>query len=390
MYIDSVDKSGHSLARYGRELIHACRRYALLKRVVHHGPAQRMFGTVFRCSRPGQQFSLIMSVQGHYIGQSRGTHGDGAGLVENDGLHAVGHLQALCVSDEDAVGCTGSGSHHDSRRCGQAQCTRTGNDEHGDKVDHGWGKTDITQSKPEDKGDDCNGDHHRHKDGGNPVCKGLNRCLGALGLAYQFDDPGDHGFVAHSSGIEYDTPGGVDGTADDLIALHAFHGQAFAGDHGFIDSAASTHDESIHRDSAARPHDKCVPVLYLFRRDLDLAAFTHDNGGCRSEVEKTGDSLGGPALGSCLQQFAEQDKGDDSGGSIKIDIHMSRDPQPLREQHGCSAVYIGGAGAHGNKRIHICGKMTGSFPGACEKPFSRPKEHHTCSYELQFIKGFYK
>ena len=65
-----------------------------------------------------------------HVGQRRFAGGDGAGLVEHDGVELVRGLQGFGGADEDAGLGAFSGRHHDRQWGGQAERAGAGDDQH--------------------------------------------------------------------------------------------------------------------------------------------------------------------------------------------------------------------------------------------------------------------
>ena len=53
------------------------------------------------------------------------------GLVEDDGIRPTDHLQGCGIPEQDPVFRGPSGTHSDRERCGQSECARTRDHEHG-------------------------------------------------------------------------------------------------------------------------------------------------------------------------------------------------------------------------------------------------------------------
>src|SRR5690606_41762176 len=72
------------------------------------------------------------------------TFGDGARLVEYDGIQLLGKLKAFSVLDEDALLGPLADTHHDGGRSSQSERARAGNNQHGDQRQQAMGKSFLT------------------------------------------------------------------------------------------------------------------------------------------------------------------------------------------------------------------------------------------------------
>ena len=108
--------------------------------------------------------------EGHRAG------GDGAGLVEHDGVDPPGGLQHLGALDDHAELGAAAGADEDRGRGGQAEGARAGDDQHGD----GGGerhRRGLADPQPEPEGGDGEGDDDRHEHRRDPVGESLHRRL---------------------------------------------------------------------------------------------------------------------------------------------------------------------------------------------------------------------
>ena len=83
---------------------------------------------------------LANPADGEDVGQGRVAGGDGAGLVQHDGVELVRGLQGLGRADQDAGLGALAGADHDRQGGGQAERARAGDDQHRDRGDQGEGE----------------------------------------------------------------------------------------------------------------------------------------------------------------------------------------------------------------------------------------------------------
>ena len=88
--------------------------------------------------------------------------GDGAGLVEHDGVDLPGRLEHLGALDEDAELRAAAGADQQRGRRGQPERARAGDDQHGDGGGE-RGRGGLAAAEPEPEGGDGEGDHDGHE-----------------------------------------------------------------------------------------------------------------------------------------------------------------------------------------------------------------------------------
>ena len=105
--------------------------------------------------------------------------GDGAGLVQHDGVDPAGGFQDLRALDQDAQLRAAAGADQQRGRGGQPEGAGAGDDQHRD----GGGERGLgarAGAQPEPEGGDGEGDHDRHEHRGHPVGEPLHRGLPGL------------------------------------------------------------------------------------------------------------------------------------------------------------------------------------------------------------------
>ena len=121
--------------------------------------------------------------EGHLAG------GDGAGLVEHDGVDAPGVLEHVGALDQDAEARAATGAHQQRGRGGEAERAGAGDDEHGDGDLERAGRL-AGGDPPPGEGQRGEHEHDGHEHGRHPVGEALHGRLGGLGA---LDEPGDAG-----------------------------------------------------------------------------------------------------------------------------------------------------------------------------------------------------
>ena len=357
---DAVDPAPDSLPLGRAKVLRFGEGDALFGSILHDGIGQRMLRTLFhRCCQRNQ---LVGSeaVQGQHIGHPGSALGDGAGLIQNDGVHQVGGFQALGALDEDAVFSALSGAHHDCHRGGQPQRTGAGDHQHRNADGEGKVKA-LPQQQPHDGGNQGNGHHGGDEHRRHLVRQLGDGRLGGGGLLHQPDDLGQGGVVAYPGGPELDRAVLVDGGGDHPVIHRFLHREALTGEGGFVHRGASLQDHTVHRNALTGADHHDVPGHDLLHRDLHLHAGALHRGGFWGQIHQLGDGLGGLALGAGLQPLAKGDEGEDGGGALKVEVHgvgHERLVIPGYKGKGdlvddVDAVDHRRRGAHCDERIHV-------------------------------------
>ena len=278
----------------------------------HNGRAQGVLRRIFHTGGGLQQSRFIEIGQGEHVGDLGFALGDGAGLVENDGIYVPQGFQRFGGFNQDAVFRALAGSYHNGYRGGKAQGAGAGDDQHR----HGRGQrlTDAVAGDQPDNG--CNeGDthDHRHKDTGDFVGQSGNGGLGPGGILHQPDHLSQRRVLAHTGGPDRQNAGTVDRRGDDRITGAFVHRDGFPGEGRLVHGRLALHHHAIHRHGLAGPHQQQIPQLYLLHGNFHFAAVPQNRGRFGGQIEQPGNGLTGAALGAGLQEFAHGDKSNNHG-----------------------------------------------------------------------------
>ena len=247
---------------------------ALLPGSTNYGLPKRMLGTGFnRCCRQ-QNFFFIKILYRYHIRQCRFAFGNRSGLVQYHHLDVFQSLYSFTGTDQHSPFGPHARSHHNSCRCGQAQGTGTGDNQHRNCCQYGRhpgsqprihpGQKGFTPyqnrtqffSKEQPHNRRRNGDynHSRHEFRGQLVGKFLNWHLGPLSFLNQFDHLGKKGIGSDTSCFDLQQTFLVDGGAYDLITGLLFYRHRFTSGDRFIQVACAFHDLTIRRHLFSRSH----------------------------------------------------------------------------------------------------------------------------------------
>ncbi len=320
----------------------------------------------------------------HDVGHGRPAFGDGAGLVEHDRLKRLSRLERGAVADQHAVLRALAGADHDRGRGRQAQGARTGDDQHGDRVDQGIVQGRLRSGEqPDDERHP--GDRHdgRHEPARDQVGEAGDRRPRALGLLDEPHDLGERRLGADPRGPQGERAARVQRRADDLVAWSLHDGQRLAGEHRFVDGRGALDDDAVDRHLLTGSHAHDVVVADLGDRQVDLAAAAHHARRAGLQADERADGLAGLAFGARLEQAAEQDEGDDERG--RVEVHRRAEAVVVEEsgeEDSGGAVEVGGRRAQHDQRVHGGAAVArGRQRGAVELPAD--PELHRCGQRPQ-------
>ena len=160
-----------------RKSVTGAELHAALLGAAHDGRRQRMLAHLLEARGQAQQRGLVDRRRGD-DGRERGlAFGQRPGLVDDQRVDLLHHLQRLGVPEQHAELGAAAGADHDRHRRGQAERARARDDQHGDGVDEGVGQARLG---PPDGPD---GERHDGDAESRPARTSRTRCRPAAGSA---------------------------------------------------------------------------------------------------------------------------------------------------------------------------------------------------------------
>ncbi|KJL42767.1 hypothetical protein RR49_00237 [Microbacterium ginsengisoli] len=248
-----------------------------------------------------------------------GAGGDGAGLVQHDGVDAAGLLQHLGSADQDAQLRAPPGADKQRGRRRQPERARARDDQRR----HRGGERDLRGSpdqKPHRERDDGEGDDDGDEDRGDPVGEALHLRLPGLRLLHQPGHPGQLRVRADPGELHQQPAAGVHRRADHLRAGGDFDGDGLAGQHRLVHRGDTLGDDTVGGDLLPRPHHHDVAGHQLGDRDALLDTRAEDDGVFRAQLQQGAQSLPGLPLRAGLQVAAEEDEHRHQCGDLQIHL----------------------------------------------------------------------
>ena len=141
--------------------------------------------------------------------------GQGAGLVEDHGVHVGQPLEGVAAADEDAQRRGPPAADHHGHRRGQAHGARAGHEQHGDGAEHGGARRSRPPATRPRKVSGRDGQDGRDEHRADPVGQALEGRLVALGVVDQALEPGQHRLGGHRADLDHQHAVAVAGPAGD-------------------------------------------------------------------------------------------------------------------------------------------------------------------------------
>ncbi len=319
-------------------------------------------------------------------GADRGvTDGQGARLVEDDGVDTAGRLEGGATPDEHATLGGATRAHHHGGGRGQPHGAGTGDDEHTDGRDQRQGEGRFWS-------EGCPGHERRrrqHDDRGHEplddaIGHTLDGRLRSLRLAHHAHDLAQHGVTADVGGAQHDGAAPVEGGADDHVAGTAGDRQRLTGEHRLVDAAAAVHDDTVDRHLLTGSDAHEVAGSDSFDGHVQLDVTVDAPSGARTQSHQGGDRATGLRLGTCLHPAAGEDEADDHGRRIEVRDRLDAGVVDERgRQCDGHAVAPRGHRPQRHQRVHRDRAMPRLPPGVAQEHAAGPELHERGRHEQQ-------
>ena len=161
--------------------------------------------------------------------------GESTRLVHNKGIDLLHYLERFRILDEDARERPPPRCDHNGHRGRQPQRARTGDDQHGHRVDQGIRHPRLrTHETPGHEGEDSGHHHGRNKIGRHLISEPLDRCPASLGLAHHLDNLGQQRLAPNPFRPHDKAPRAVDRAARNTAAGSFLDGDGLACHHRLV------------------------------------------------------------------------------------------------------------------------------------------------------------
>ena len=281
-------------------------------------------------------------------------------LVQYDDLCLAGLLERDGGLEENAVFRAEAAADHDRNGRRQTERAGTGDDQHRDAPREGVAEC-FSEQQPDDKGQSRDRDHRRDEHAGDAVRELRDRRLGGRRIADHFDDLREGGVLAHARGLTANKAGLIDRRGRHAVSRGLVHGDALAGQRGFVDRARSVEHQTVHGDTLARAYEKDVAARDLVDRNGHLRPAAFNAGGLRREAHQGPQRVRGLSLRAGLKHLADGDEREDHRRGFEVQIvhqrmcalavavldggsHQEKNNDAVGERH---------AGAERDERVHV-------------------------------------
>ncbi len=320
--------------------------------------------------------------------------GQGARLIDNQGVYLFHDLQCFRVLDEHPGGGSPAGPHHDGDRRRQSERAGAGDHQHRHRVYYGVRQAGLGPGEVPDH--ECN--DRDAPDRGDEIARHhvgelLDRGARALRLGHHADDLRKQGVRAHLLRTHHEGAGAVDRGADQPVAPGLFNRDRFARDHGFVHAALTLDHRAVHRYLLSGTHAQPVAGPDLLQGYvLFFAAVADDACALRRKAEEEPDRRVGARARPQLEHLAQENQGRDHRGRLKIDVdravlHLHDGGEYLREKQPDDAVDPGDRDPRADQGEHVQVPGDHGLPASHQERPSAPEHHGRCKGELDPLNG---
>ena len=328
--------------------------------MAQHGLCQRVLAAALKGGRAAQQLVLAHALGGQQIGELRLAGGDRPGLVERDDVDPPRLLEGGGGLEQDALLRADAAADHDRDGRGKSQGAGAADDEHGDAAREGEAEL-TTEEQPHQRRHEGDRHDHRHEHAGNAVRDLRDRGLGRRRVRYHADDLAERRILADARRLALQVALAVDRRGRDAVARRLVHGDALAGQGGFVHSARPLENKAVDGDALARAHHKDVAPLHLLDGDGFLLPVYQQGRGLRRDLHEALERVGGLALASGLQRLAHGDEREDHRRRLKVKfvhpghggVGTARELRRRHREERVDAVDEARRRAEGDEGIHV-------------------------------------
>ncbi len=362
-----------------------------LGRFAHDRVAERVLRAALRRRDKAEDRVFVeRAVGADDVGDPRPALGEGAGLVEDDGLDRAEPFEGLGVAEQDAVLGSLARPDHDRGRRREAERTRARDDEDRHGIQQGEVERRLrAEGKPDDEGERGESEDDGHEVARHDVGEALDRGSRALGLGHEPHDPREDRVGADAGRSERQGARRVERATGDQVVGALGDGQALPRDHALVDARCAVGDDAVDGDRLAGSDAHQVTDPDLRDRDIDLRSVAEDPRRPRGEVDQAPDGVRRVAPGAGLEEPSHQDERDDRRRRVEVHgqrlaVHaQSGGDEERREQDRRDTVAIGRGRADRDERVHVGGPVAERLDGTDVEDRPGPELHGRRESQLE-------
>jgi len=293
-----------------------------------------------------EQRVVILLVEEEHVGDAEAALGEGASLIEHDGVEVAGPLERRAVANQEAALGAEAGAHRHDERDGKAEGVRAGDHHDGDcpfqAEDERLPECPIPRNERDGPG--------RKGDQGKPVGGAVGQVLRAtlrrLRLPDEIDDLIQIARLACFFHLHDERPSAVHRPTDDFVPLGLLRGHAFAGEHALVDARLPVDYRAVRRDLLAGLDLHLVPRRQVGNGHLlGVAALRDAVRRVRHEPRELFERPARPHHGSHLDPMPHQHEVDERR-------RLPEKHLPRHAEDDGGAVEIGDTDGEGHERHH--------------------------------------
>ena len=289
-------------------------------RARHDRGRERVLAALLEGRREPQQVGLLPARRGLDRGQCGPALGQGARLVDDQGVHLLEGLEGLRVADQHSKAGAPAHAHHDRHGSGEAQGARARDDEDAHRRHQPVGQARLgTHQRPHHEARRRDRDDRGHEVRRHPVRQSLDGRPAPLRLTDHADDLREEGVRTDTFGADHQRPGAVQGCADHAVAHALFHGHRLPAHHRLVHRAATIDHHTVDRDLLTRADAQAVVGLHAVEGDVRLAPVGGDEPrGLGRHTQQGPQGAARPAARAQLEDLTQQDERRDHGRGFEV------------------------------------------------------------------------
>ena len=233
-----------------------------------------------------------------------------------------------------------------------------------------------TSERPDDEGQDRNGDDRRNEIARDTIGEPLDRGARPLRVADHAHNLREQRVAADALGAHGYAAVDRNRGTDDAIAWRLVHRHRLAGHHRLVHRRLPVDDDAVHGNLVARPDAQEITGADLVERNILLAAAVHPPRGLRRETEELPDRRSRLVARPKLQHLAEQHQHHDDDRRVEVRVHAAGD-----DNH--RAVDIGCADPHADQREHVGAGVDDRVPHPLKERPAAPEHDRRCQHEAE-------
>ena len=291
---------------------------SLIGEGIAQGCADGVRGKVLHMGGEVQELAFIDQI-GMHGGYCKLAMGEGARLVEDDGMNLCQHIHIVGPLHKDSLTRGTADAAEERQRHADDEGAGTRNHQ-----EHQGSIEPRSKTAAQERRDDGEGKGEKHHDGGVDAGKagdeGLALRLMLAGVLHQTDNLRNGALAESLRGAYLDDARDIDAAGDDLIAGGYIAGQGLARQGNGVQGAGAFDDQAIERHFLTRADDDGLAYPHRIGTDSQQLTIALHIGHVGADVHQVGNALAALAFGIALKEFAnlEEQHHEDGLGELGL------------------------------------------------------------------------